>query len=105
TARAIIDVSDGKLVLRVGDEKVTFLISKSMRHSLEHDDKCYFIDAIDTTALESMREIIYDDRLKLCMIQGEENDGDDPIRVEQVARPKANEFMIRKKEFEEIDER
>ncbi|CAK7333997.1 unnamed protein product, partial [Dovyalis caffra] len=67
--RAIIDVSDGKLVLRVGDEE----------------------------------EIIYDDPLELCIIQGEENDGDNPIRVEQVACPEATEFMIRKKEFEEID--
>ncbi|CAK7350039.1 unnamed protein product, partial [Dovyalis caffra] len=58
-ARAIINVNDGKLVLKVGDEE-------------------------------------------LCIIQGEENDGDDPIRVEQVARLEATEFMIRKKEFEEI---
>ncbi|CAK7355684.1 unnamed protein product [Dovyalis caffra] len=47
-------------------------------------------------------EIIYDDSLEMCIIQGEENDGDDPIRVEQVARPEATNFMIRK-EFEEID--
>ncbi|CAK7323405.1 unnamed protein product [Dovyalis caffra] len=55
--------------------------------------------------LESMQEIIYDDLLELCIIQGEENDGDDPIRVEQVARLQATEFGIWKKEFEEIDER
>ncbi|CAK7357606.1 unnamed protein product, partial [Dovyalis caffra] len=48
-------------------------------------------------------KIIYDDSLELYFIQGEDNDGDDPIRVEQVARPEATEFMIRKKKFEEID--
>ncbi|CAK7357294.1 unnamed protein product [Dovyalis caffra] len=54
-------------------------------------------------ALESVQEIIYDDPLELCIIQGEENDGDDPIRVEQVAHLEATEFMIWKKKFEEID--
>ncbi|CAK7339879.1 unnamed protein product, partial [Dovyalis caffra] len=39
----------------------------------------------------------------LCIIQGEEKDGDSPIRVEQVARLETIEFMIQKKEFEEID--
>ena len=60
-ARAVIDVSDGKLVLRVGDEEVTFLISQSMRHSFEHDDKCYFLDVADAVVSESVQEIIYDD--------------------------------------------
>ncbi|XP_027357480.1 uncharacterized protein LOC113866881 [Abrus precatorius] len=43
TARAIIDVRDGKLILRVGDERVTFkipdefLISNSLKRSLVHN--------------------------------------------------------------------
>ncbi|CAK7335378.1 unnamed protein product, partial [Dovyalis caffra] len=60
SAIAIIDVSDGKLVLRVGDEE-------------------------------------------LCIIQGEEDYEDDPIRVEQVACLEATEFMVRNKAFKEID--
>ena len=34
-ARAIIDVNDGRLVLRVGEEEVIFKIFDAMRHSLE----------------------------------------------------------------------
>ncbi|CAK7349517.1 unnamed protein product, partial [Dovyalis caffra] len=33
----------------------------------------------------------------------EEDDGDDPIRVDQVARLEAIEFMVQNKEFKEID--
>ncbi|KAD4180054.1 hypothetical protein E3N88_28645 [Mikania micrantha] len=51
TAKAIIDVFDGKLTLRVGDETVTFKVVKSMRHPSEHDDfsdpchSVYFINS------------------------------------------------------------
>ncbi|XP_048231747.1 uncharacterized protein LOC125370420 [Ricinus communis] len=37
--RIIIDVYDGKLGLRVGDETITFDLNNSMRQSLDHDDK------------------------------------------------------------------
>ncbi|CAK7337995.1 unnamed protein product, partial [Dovyalis caffra] len=47
--------------------------------------------------------IMYDDLLELCIIQSDEGDGDDPIRVEQVACLKATEFMVQNKAFEEID--
>ncbi|KAK8950898.1 hypothetical protein KSP39_PZI004064 [Platanthera zijinensis] len=45
TSRAIIDVSNGKLLLRVGDDEVTFSINPSMRNSLSNDDSCYHLDA------------------------------------------------------------
>ncbi|KAD4385354.1 hypothetical protein E3N88_25522 [Mikania micrantha] len=51
TAKAIIDVFDGKLTLRVGDETVTFEVVKSMRHPSDHDDfsdpchSVYFINS------------------------------------------------------------
>ena len=51
-ARAVIDVSGGKLVLRVGDEEVTFLIAQSLRHSAEQDDKFYFLDVVDVAISE-----------------------------------------------------
>ncbi|CAK7350209.1 unnamed protein product, partial [Dovyalis caffra] len=51
-----------------------------------------------------MREIVYDDSLELCIIQGKEDDGDYPIRVEQVAHLEATKFMVRNKAFEDINE-
>ncbi|KAG8492789.1 hypothetical protein CXB51_010262 [Gossypium anomalum] len=47
TARAVIDVGDGKLMLRVGDEEIIFKIYDAMRFSREQDDSCYFIDSTD----------------------------------------------------------
>ncbi|KAK1411651.1 hypothetical protein QVD17_38208 [Tagetes erecta] len=46
TARALIDVCDGKLSLRVGEETVTFDIHQPMRHPKCQDDSLYFIDTI-----------------------------------------------------------
>ncbi|CAK7338042.1 unnamed protein product [Dovyalis caffra] len=46
---------------------------------------------------------MYNDPLEPCIIQGEDDDEDDPIRVEQVAHLKAIEFMVRNKTFEKID--
>ncbi|KAK5792919.1 hypothetical protein PVK06_034050 [Gossypium arboreum] len=47
TARVVIDVDDGKLVLKVGDEETIFKIYDAMRFSREQDDSCYFISSID----------------------------------------------------------
>ncbi|KAK5786136.1 hypothetical protein PVK06_040765 [Gossypium arboreum] len=72
TARAVIDVGEGKLVLRVGDEEIIFKIYDAMRFSKEQDDSCYFIDSIDHTTQDSLQEIIHKDTLELCLAQGED---------------------------------
>ncbi|XP_048228790.1 uncharacterized protein LOC125369768 [Ricinus communis] len=46
TSRAIIDVCDGKLELREGDETVTFDFNNSMRQSLDHD-VVFSVDLLD----------------------------------------------------------
>ncbi|KAK1423916.1 hypothetical protein QVD17_19227 [Tagetes erecta] len=46
TARALIDVFDGKLTLRVDDDAITFDIQRSMKHTPQHDDTLYFIDTL-----------------------------------------------------------
>ncbi|KAK8913958.1 hypothetical protein KSP39_PZI023509 [Platanthera zijinensis] len=46
TSRAIIDVSNGKLFLRVGDDEVTFSITHSMKNTLAKDDSCFFVDVV-----------------------------------------------------------
>ncbi|XP_048229413.1 uncharacterized protein LOC125369946 [Ricinus communis] len=47
TSRAILDVCDGKLELRIGDETVTFDLNNSMKQSLDHDNVVYFINVLD----------------------------------------------------------
>ena len=44
TAKAIIDVDDGKLKVRVGDEEVTFNVFDAMKHP---EDKCLMMDVVD----------------------------------------------------------
>ncbi|XP_012480885.1 uncharacterized protein LOC105795772 [Gossypium raimondii] len=77
--RAIIDVGDGKLVLRVGDEEITFKTYDAKRFSKEQDDSCYFIDSIDHVIKDSLQEIVHKDMLELCRIQGEEVDDDNAV--------------------------
>ncbi|KAK8926051.1 hypothetical protein KSP39_PZI018317 [Platanthera zijinensis] len=45
TSRALIDVSNGQLLLRVGDDQVTFSINSSMEDSSPSDDFCYSLDS------------------------------------------------------------
>ncbi|GKE84586.1 zf-CCHC domain-containing protein [Tanacetum coccineum] len=44
TARAVIDIHEGKLSLRVGNETITFNIRKSMKSKHSRDDYLYCTD-------------------------------------------------------------
>ncbi|XP_076893462.1 uncharacterized protein LOC143545448 [Bidens hawaiensis] len=44
TAKALIEVFDGKITLRLGEENVTFDVVKLMRNSSSQDDSVYFLD-------------------------------------------------------------
>ncbi|XP_076907342.1 uncharacterized protein LOC143563753 [Bidens hawaiensis] len=57
TTQALIDVRDGKLVLRVGDENVTFDVRQSLKHPKSADDSLYFIDMIMTHLREFFNDI------------------------------------------------
>ncbi|XP_073304099.1 uncharacterized protein [Primulina huaijiensis] len=46
TGKALIDVQEGKLRLRVGEELITFDVFNALKHTL-HSDSCYSIDAFD----------------------------------------------------------
>ena len=47
TLRALIDLTDGRMVLRVGDEKVILTLHKAIKHSLDLNDTCYYVDDVD----------------------------------------------------------
>ncbi|KAK5792788.1 hypothetical protein PVK06_033910 [Gossypium arboreum] len=74
--RAVIDVGDDKLVLRVGNEEIIFKIYDAMRFSREQDDLCYFIDSIDHTTQDSFQKIIQKDTTELYLAQEEETDSE-----------------------------
>ncbi|XP_075475675.1 uncharacterized protein LOC142509291 [Primulina tabacum] len=46
TGKALIDVQEGKLRLRVGEEEITFDVFNALKHTL-HSHSCYRIDAFD----------------------------------------------------------
>ncbi|XP_010247845.1 PREDICTED: uncharacterized protein LOC104590800 [Nelumbo nucifera] len=49
--KALVDVNEGKLTLRIGDDKVEFNMSKAMKHPME-EELCMRIDVIDSCVKE-----------------------------------------------------
>ena len=43
-SKALIDMDGGEMTVRIGDENLTYRLIKEMRHSLDFDDTCYFLD-------------------------------------------------------------
>ncbi|XP_061349705.1 uncharacterized protein LOC133294950 [Gastrolobium bilobum] len=57
TARAMIDVEQGKLMLRVNEETVTIDVFESMKHPTDGGD-CFKVDVIHDAVLETVDEIL-----------------------------------------------
>ena len=57
TAKAIIDVYDGTLTLRVGEESCKFNIYQGMKHSSE-SDLCFRVDIVDECVSEVQRRML-----------------------------------------------
>ncbi|XP_061349066.1 uncharacterized protein LOC133294427 [Gastrolobium bilobum] len=55
TARAMIDVEQGKLMLRVNEETVTIDVFESMKHPTDGGD-CFMIDIIQETIDDAMKK-------------------------------------------------
>ena len=61
TARAIIDVGDGKLQLRVGDDSITFDLNTALKHSLDHDDTVHSMDVLEEVVHDTLQELPFAD--------------------------------------------
>ncbi|XP_075475702.1 uncharacterized protein LOC142509826 [Primulina tabacum] len=59
TGKALIDVQEGKLRLRVGEEEITFNVFNALKHTL-HSDSCYRIDAFDALVSNYVQGAIRD---------------------------------------------
>ena len=53
TGKALIDVQQGKLMLRVADDKVTFSINETMKHKVEKED-CFRVETIESLVFKEM---------------------------------------------------
>ncbi|GKE22628.1 ribonuclease H-like domain-containing protein, partial [Tanacetum coccineum] len=78
TTRAVIDVHDGKLSLRVGEERVTFNIGKSMKFASSQDDCLYFVDHTNEMVQEQLDDTLDPDR---NWIDNEEEDEAEEVQT------------------------
>eukprot|EP00257_Ricinus_communis_P017461 XP_015575899.1 uncharacterized protein LOC107261408 [Ricinus communis] len=67
--RAIIDVHNGNLIIRVGEEQVTFQIPNAVKHPLVLDDMDLSNDRIKYETVNFTSSIIAKDPLELCLVQ------------------------------------
>ncbi|GJU50191.1 reverse transcriptase domain-containing protein [Tanacetum coccineum] len=63
TARAMIDVFNKKITLRVGSEEVIFDVDQSMKKPRTEDDECYGINDLDTVIQSAAQELLENDHL------------------------------------------
>ncbi|GJY82162.1 reverse transcriptase domain-containing protein [Tanacetum coccineum] len=58
TTRAMIDMFNKKITLRVGDDEVIFDVDQSIKRPTTEDDECYGIDDLDDTINEEAQELL-----------------------------------------------
>ncbi|XP_027338140.1 uncharacterized protein LOC113852084 [Abrus precatorius] len=103
-AKAIIDVSDGKLILRVGDEKVTFKIPEVMKKSLKQDDSCFFLNVIDDFVSDCAQEFFMSDPLEKSLVHEEGKDDMSMLSREQWCHLESMGPLLRRRNFEVLEQ-
>ncbi|XP_075479313.1 uncharacterized protein LOC142520196 [Primulina tabacum] len=88
TGKALIDVQEGKLRLRVGEEEITFDVFNAFKHTL-HSDNCYRIDAVDALVSDYVQDAL-GDPLEATLTTELEDDDLDEEKAEIVAYFNAN---------------
>ncbi len=67
TAGAIIDVKNGRLTLKVGEEEVEFNLFYTMKYKFELDE-CFKVDIVDKQVEEEFHKIHPKDSLEACIV-------------------------------------
>ncbi|GJQ89757.1 DNA-directed DNA polymerase [Tanacetum coccineum] len=73
TARAMVDVLNKKITLRVGDDEVFFDVDQSIKRPTTKDDECYGIDDLDDTINEEAQELLANEKPDSFLSRGLEN--------------------------------
>ncbi|GKB19879.1 hypothetical protein Tco_0853802 [Tanacetum coccineum] len=68
-ARAMIDVFNKNITLRVGDDEVIFDVDKSIKRPPAEDDECYRIDNLDDTINVETQELLGNDQLDSFLLK------------------------------------
>nr|GEZ97874.1 reverse transcriptase domain-containing protein [Tanacetum cinerariifolium] len=70
TERALIDMFEGELTLRVGKETITFNLDQTSRYSANYNDMmANRIDVIDMACEEYSQEVLSDDKLSVIIVK------------------------------------
>ncbi|GJY34139.1 DNA-directed DNA polymerase [Tanacetum coccineum] len=73
TVRAMINVFNKKITLRVGDDGVIFDVDQSIKRPTTEDDECYGIDDLDGAINEEARELLANEEPDSFLSRGLEN--------------------------------
>ncbi|XP_022855926.1 uncharacterized protein LOC111377105 [Olea europaea var. sylvestris] len=101
TDRALIDVQKGQLILRLGEEHVTFNVFKAIRYPAE-SDSCFQIDVIDNTVNDTFPLHNPPDPYEACIVHSQSTQSDSN-EIETCARNlEANPTYRRRPHFKEL---
>ncbi|XP_019253795.1 PREDICTED: uncharacterized protein LOC109232479 [Nicotiana attenuata] len=96
TGRAIIDVHQGQLILRVDEERVIFDMQKILRFSEDDtSSSCFSIDMIDNLIDEFKDNQLISDSMKRCLVKSGTTQDEDPTIK--------NDAKLLEKDYEEGD--
>ncbi|KAJ4716943.1 DNA-directed DNA polymerase [Melia azedarach] len=102
TGRTLIDVQQGKLILRVQDEQVEFSVFKAIKYP-SMADSCLRMDIIDRLVQETFKEEHPQEPLEACIVHAQSTDAEDERVVECARYLEATlPFIHRKPKFEEL---
>ncbi|GKA95868.1 reverse transcriptase domain-containing protein [Tanacetum coccineum] len=114
TARAMIDVFNKKITLRVGDDEVIFNVDQSIKRPTTKDDECYGVDDLDEMINEEAQELLKNEEPGSFLSRGLEKSIDqsnlecrestitrgitngDNVKSEHLYSASANEMMQKK---------
>ncbi|GJZ75965.1 DNA-directed DNA polymerase [Tanacetum coccineum] len=70
TTRAMIDVFNKKITLKVGDDEVIFDMDQSIKRSPAEDDECYGVDDLDDAINAEAQELLVNDTTDSFLLKG-----------------------------------
>nr|GEX51992.1 reverse transcriptase domain-containing protein [Tanacetum cinerariifolium] len=101
TGRALIDVFEGELTLRVGKEAITFNLGQTLRYSANYNDMmAKRIDVIDMAYEEYSQEVLGNylpevrKELKICEAKSDKSSIDESLKVELKDLPPHLEYAF-----------
>ncbi|GKD99511.1 hypothetical protein Tco_1387495 [Tanacetum coccineum] len=113
--RAMIDVFNKKITLKVGDDEVIFYMDQSMKRPPTEDDECYGIDDLDDTINIVTLELLENDQLDSFLLtdleklinrsdleSSQETKGTDRVKNKHLYLASANEIDEKKPELQDF---